>query len=286
MNLAIEVIKILFLSLVEGVTEWLPVSSTGHLILTEEFITLNQSTAWWEFFLIFIQLGAILAVVVLFFNKLNPFRLKKTQTAKTKRINLLAGIQFDQPTFILWLKVLVATIPAAIIGLLFDDFIEAKLLNPWVVSTALIIYGVVFVVIESGKRVKNNTTELADISFKTAFLVGLFQCLALVPGTSRSGSTIIGGMLLGLKRVAITEFTFFMAIPVMFGASLLKLVKTGLIFSTQEWLLLIFGFVMSFIFSVLAIKFLINYVKKHDFKAFGYYRIALGLIVLAYFLFK
>ncbi len=278
-----EFIKILILSLVEGITEWLPVSSTGHLILAEEFIKLNQSTEFWEFFLIFIQLGAILAVIVLFFNKLNPFRLKKTATRKTKRIDLIGNLQFDQPTFELWLKVIVASIPAAIFGLTLDDFIEEKLLKPGVVAVALIIYGITFIVIESQPKTKTQNISLNQIDYKTALAVGFFQVLALIPGTSRSGATIIGGILLGLERIAITEFTFFMAIPVMFGASLLKLLKVGLIFNSTEWLLLIFGFVMSFVISIFAIKFLIGYIKKHDFKVFGWYRIGLGLLVLAYF---
>ncbi len=282
--LILEFIKIFILSLVEGITEWLPVSSTGHLILAEQFIKLNQSTEFWEFFLIFSQLGAILAVIVLFFNKLNPFRLKKTATKKTKRIDLIAGLQFDQPTFELWLKVIVATLPAVVFGLTLDDFIEEKLLNPWVVAVALIIYGAAFIVIESRpKSLRQSKTSLEKLSYKTALMIGFFQVLAMIPGTSRSGATIIGGILLGMQRVAITEFTFFMAIPVMFGASLLKLLKVGLIFNATEWSLLIFGFVMSFLISILAIKFLVGYIKKHDFKIFGWYRIALGLIVLIYF---
>ncbi len=280
----IEILKILILSLVEGITEWLPISSTGHLILVEQFVKLNQSTEFWEFFLIFIQLGAILSVIVLFFNKLNPFRLKKTASMQTKRIDLIGELQFDQLTFELWLKVIVATIPAVIFGLTLDDFIEEKLLNPWVVSVALIVYGIAFIMIESRPKVKTKKISLNQISYKTALLVGFFQVLALIPGTSRSGATIIGGILLGMERVAITEFTFFMAIPVMFGASLLKLLKVGLIFNLTEWFLLIFGFVMSFLVSIMAIKFLVNYIKKHDFKAFGWYRIVLGIVVLIYFI--
>ncbi len=282
----IEIIKIFILSLIEGVTEWLPVSSTGHLILTEDFIKLNQSAEFWNFFLIFIQLGAILAVIGLFFNKLNPFRLQKTETKKDSRINLVVGLQFDRPTFELWLKVIVATLPALVLGLAFDDFIEEKLLNPWVVAVALVVYGIAFIVVESRPKLTKKAISLTDLSYKTALLVGFFQVLAMVPGTSRSGATILGGLILGMQKTAIAEFSFFMAIPVMFGASLLKIVKIGLIFSASEWCLLLFGFIMSLLVSVFAIKFLLNYIKKHDFKVFGWYRIMLGLIVLLYHMFK
>ncbi len=265
-----DLIRTILLGIVEGITEWLPISSTGHLIIIEELIGRISSDAFMEMFDVVIQLGAILAVVVIYFNKLNPFDRQKSQTEKTNTINL-------------WLKVIIASIPAAVIGLLFDDWMNEHLFNPYVVAIALIVYGIAFIVIEN-KRNKDSVKckNLDKLPLKTAVGIGLFQVLSLVPGTSRSGSTIIGGLLLGTSRYVATEFTFFLAIPVMFGASFLKLFKFGLP-SFYELIMLIFGMAVSFIVSVLAIKFLLSYIKKNNFKIFGYYRIALGLLVLVYF---
>lgn len=265
----LEIIKTILFGIVEGITEWLPISSTGHMILLEQFLKLNVTQEFWKMFLVVIQLGAILAVVVLYFNKLNPFSTKKTTEQK-------------KDTWILWSKVLVACVPAAIIGLLFEDIIDKFLDNPFIVSIMLIIYGIAFIIIES-KNKRSSITQLKDLTYKTAVIIGIFQLLALIPGTSRSGATILGGILIGTSREIAAEFTFFLAIPVMFGASLLKLLKFGLVFTGQELTILIIGLVTSFIVSILAIKFLMNYIKKNDFKVFGYYRIILGIIVLAYF---
>lgn len=265
-----DLIRTIILGIVEGITEWLPISSTGHLIIIQELIGYISSDRFMEMFNVVIQLGAILAVVVIYFNKLNPFDKRKAETEKMNTINL-------------WLKVIIASIPAAIIGLLVDDWMDEHLFNPYVVAIALIVYGVAFIVIEN-KRNKDSIKckNLDKLPLKTAIGIGLFQVLSLVPGTSRSGSTIIGGLLLGTSRYVATEFTFFLAIPVMFGASFLKLIKFGLP-NFYELVMLIFGMAVSFIVSVLAIKFLLSYIKKNNFKIFGYYRIALGLLVLVYF---
>ncbi len=264
-------LKVFILSLVQGVTEWLPVSSTGHMIIVDEFLQLGQSVEFKELFLILVQLGSIMAVVVLFFNKLNPVDFKQKK--------------FKPETIELWKKVLVASIPAAIIGLAFDDLIDEYLFNAPVVVVMLIVYGIGFIVVENQKR-PAETKDLDKITYRQALLVGAFQVLALVPGTSRSGATILGGLLLKIKRTVIAEFSFFMAIPVMFGASLLKLIKVGFDLTAAEWLLIGFGCVVAFVVSLLAIKFLLNYVKNHDFKIFGWYRIGLGALLLIYFLFK
>lgn len=265
----IEIVKIIILGIVEGITEWLPISSTGHLILVEDLLKLNQSTAFTSTFLILIQLGAILAVVSTFFRKLNPFSKRKTPQQK-------------QQTWQLWFKVIVGSVPAMILGLLFDDLIESKLLTPLTVAIALIVYGVAFIVLERRNKHRNEQvmTDLNEISYRQALGIGCFQALALIPGTSRSGSTILGGMLLGMKRLAIAEFAFFLAIPAMFGASTLKLIKTGWSFTFNEWILLAIGFVVALLVSLLVIRWLLNYIKKHDFQAFGWYRIVLGAIVL------
>lgn len=265
-----DLIRTIILGIVEGITEWLPISSTGHLIIIQELIGYISSDSFMEMFNVVIQLGAILAVVVIYFNKLNPFDKRKAETEKMNTINL-------------WLKVIIASIPAAIIGLLLDDWMDEHLFNPYVVAIALIVYGIAFIVIEN-KRNKDSIKckNLDKLPLKTAIGIGLFQVLSLVPGTSRSGSTIIGGLLLGTSRYVATEFTFFLAIPVMFGASFLKLIKFGLP-NFYELIMLIFGMAVSFIVSVLAIKFLLSYIKKNNFKIFGYYRIALGLLVLVYF---
>lgn len=271
----LEIIKIIILGIVEGITEWLPISSTGHLILVEDLLKLGQSEKFISTFLILIQLGAILAVAGTFFHKLNPFSSTKTEVKRYQ-------------TWSLWLKIIIGSIPAMILGLLFDDIIEEKLLNPITVAIALIAYGIAFIIIERRNADRDNLDliTLDKMSLKQAFGIGCFQALALIPGTSRSGSTILGGTLLGMKRVAIAEFSFFLAIPVMFGASFLKLFKIGFIFSVTEWLLLGLGFIVALIISLLVIRWLLNYIKKHDFQIFGWYRIILGLMVLASFIWK
>lgn len=271
----LEILKVILLGIVEGITEWLPISSTGHLILVDEFVKLNASDAFKEMFNVVIQLGAIMAVVVLYFHKLNPFSSKKTKEQKVQTIDL-------------WFKVVVACIPAAVLGILFDDWMEEHFHNYIVVSIMLIVYGVLFIVIENwNKKNKPSVTALSNLTYKTALLIGVFQVLSLVPGTSRSGATIIGALLLGVSRYVAAEFTFFLAIPVMFGASglkILKFVMEGGGFTGMEAAMLILGCVVAFFVSVLAIKFLMGYIKKNDFKVFGYYRIILGVLVLGYFI--
>ena len=272
----IEILKVIFLGIVEGITEWLPISSTGHMILVDEFIKLNVSDAFKEMFFVVIQLGAIMAVIVLYFKKLIP--LKK----ESDKIN------WDKDALNLWLKIIVACMPAAVIGLLFEEQIDNIFYNAFVVALMLIVYGVLFIIIEK-RNIKVNTDSLEKLSYKTALLIGAFQVLSLIPGTSRSGATILGAMLLGTSREVAAEFTFFLAIPVMAGASALKLLKyflDGAVFSGFEIAVLITGMVTAFIVSVLAIKFLVGYIKKNDFKVFGWYRIVLGLIVLLYFVCK
>lgn len=267
----IEILKVLVFGIVEGFTEWLPISSTGHMILLDEIIPLNVTKDFKDMFLVVIQLGAILAVVVLYFHKLNPF--SPTKKANQKRATLR-----------LWYKIIVACLPAAVFGVLIDDWMEAHLMNSYVVSAMLIIYGVFFIVIERWNKGRAPVmAKVGQISYQAAFYIGLFQVLALVPGTSRSGATILGAMLLGCSRGAAAEFSFFLGIPVMFGASLLKVVKFGFHFNGMEVFYLIFGMVVAFLVSVYSIKFLMGYIRKHDFTVFGYYRIALGVIVLGYF---
>jgi len=265
----LEIFKAVLLGIVQGITEWLPISSTGHMILLDEFIKLNFSDIYVNTFLVVIQLGSILAVLTLYFHKLNPFSNKKTLNEK-------------HDTMSLWFKVIIAIIPSGIVGILFDDKINEVFYNPIAVALALIIYGIIMIYIENGKR-KSVTKDFSGLSYKLAFSIGVFQCLALIPGTSRSGSTIIGAMLLGTSRYVATEFSFFMAIPTMFGASAIKLLKSGLSFTGFEWAVLGIGSLVAYIVSIIAIKFLVDYIKKHDFKAFGYYRIILGFIVLVYF---
>lgn len=278
----LEWLKVLLLGIIEGITEWLPISSTGHLILVDEFVKLNQSEAFMEMFNVVIQLGAILAVVVLYWGRLWPFHTKKNAVEKSGKL-LDNYCYMDK--IVLWLKIVVACLPAMIIGLPLDDWMEEHLHNGFVVALALIFYGVVFIVIENyNKKRKPRIGSLSDLSFKDAFLIGVFQVLSLIPGTSRSGSTIIGGILIGTSRELAAEFTFFLAIPVMFGASAIKLLKFGLAFTAAELAVLISGMVVAFVVSILAIKFLMGYIKKHDFKVFGWYRIILGIIVLLYFL--
>lgn len=272
----LEILKAILFGIVEGITEWLPISSTGHMILLDEFIHLGVSEEFYKLFEVVIQLGAILAVVIMYFKTIFPWGFGKTKEDTKNTLNL-------------WGKILVACIPAAIIGILFDDWLDEHLYNSVVVSLALIVYGIIFIVIESKNFGKRNTKKLNDITYKQALGVGGFQLLSLIPGTSRSGSTIIGGLILGLERSVAAEFTFFLAIPVMAGASFLKLVKyvldVGFVFQASELLLLGVGCLVAFIVSILIIKFLMNYIRKHDFKVFGWYRIALGILVLAYFLF-
>lgn len=269
----IEILKVIFLGIVEGITEWLPISSTGHMLLVDEFISLNASDAFKEMFFVVIQLGAILAVVTIFWNKMWPFQLKdKTQSVMKK------------DTWSMWFKTVIACIPGAIVTLLFDNYIEAHLHTAVVISIALIFYGVAFIVIENWNKTRTPKVEtLNDITYKTAFLIGMFQVLSIIPGTSRSGATIIGALLIGVSRVAAAEFTFFLAVPVMFGLSALKLIKFGLSFTGSELAILIIGCVVAYLVSIVVIKFLMSYIKKHDFKVFGWYRIVLGVIVLVYF---
>ena len=256
----IELLKVIFLGIVEGITEWLPISSTGHLILVEEFIKLNVSEDFWEMFMVVIQLGAIMAVVVLYFKDLWPFRNKKPKHNNVTKIEKTAGVicrfvKIDK--MVMWFKILVSCLPSIIIGLPFNDLIEEKFNNYFVVSVMLIVYGILFIVIEDyNKKRTPSINRIEEISWKTAFLIGVFQLLAVIPGTSRSGATIIGGIFLGTSRTLAAEYTFFLAIPTMFGASLLKLVKFGLGFSQNELVILITGMVVSFVVSILAIKFL------------------------------
>lgn len=273
-----ELLKSIVLGIVEGITEWLPISSTGHMILVDELIKLKTSDAFKEMFLVVIQLGAILAVVLMFFHKLNPFSKKKTGQQKRE-------------TWDMWLKVLIASIPAGVAGILFDDAIDSMLtgaLNVIIVATALIIYGVLYILLENRRR--NPTIKTVnDISYKTALLMGVFQMLALVPGTSRSGSTILGGIILGASRTVAAEFSFFMSIPAMVGGSAIKMLgffTDGNAITGSEWAILITGTLVSFLVSVVAIKFLMSYIRRHDFKAFGYYRIVLGLVVIIYCIIK
>lgn len=270
-----ELIKVFILGVVEGITEWLPISSTGHMLLVDEFLKLNMSEAFKSMFIVVIQLGAILAVVVIFWKKMFPFQFKD----KTKPI-----VQKD--TFFLWFKVLVACIPSGVIGILFDDILEEKLHTPFVIAAMLIFYGVLFIIIEQwNKRRTPKVSKLEDITYQTALLIGAFQVLSLIPGTSRSGATIIGALLIGVSRTAAAEFTFFLAVPSMLGASLFKLVKFGFDFTGTEIVTLLFGMVIAFLVSIIVIKFLMGYIKKHDFKAFGWYRIVLGILVILYFAF-
>ncbi len=273
----VEWLKVVLLGIVEGITEWLPISSTGHMILVDEFVHLNVSEEFMNMFLVVIQLGAILAVVVLYFTKLWPFHYNPKKSSILERY-------VDMEKMVLWFKILVACVPAIVVGLPLNDFFEEKFYNYVVVALMLIIYGVLFIVIENYNRKRTpEITCLEDITFRTAFGIGLFQVLSLIPGTSRSGSTIIGGILLGTSRTIAAEFTFFLAIPVMFGASLLKLVKFGFHFTGTEAAILLVGMTVAFAVSIIAIKFLMGYIKKHDFKAFGWYRIVLGILVLGYF---
>lgn len=267
----IEILKVIVLGIVEGFTEWLPISSTGHMILVDEIIHLNQPKDYMDMFLVVIQLGAILAVVVLYFHKLNPFSPKKSRAQ-------------NKSTMILWSKIVLACIPAAVIGLMVNDIMEKYLTNSYVVAAALIIYGILFLFIENHNKYRNfEVQKVGEISYQTAFYIGLFQLLSMIPGTSRSGSTILGAMILGCSRESSAEFSFFLGIPVMFGASFLRIVKYGMNYTGPQIFYLLFGMVIAFLVSIYAIKFLMGYIRQHDFKFFGYYRIILGAIVFLYF---
>ncbi len=272
----IELLKTVFFGIVQGITEWLPVSSTGHMILLEEFFQLKVSKEFWDMFLVVIQFSSILAVVLLYARRLNPFASGKTAQQK-------------KDTLTLWKKVLVGVLPAGIIGVLFDDWLNDHLYSPITVAFTLVLYGILFIVVENNnKHVKPSVTTVKDMSFRNALGIGLFQTLSLIPGTSRSGSTIIGAMILGNSRTVATEFSFFMAIPIMLGASSLKLlkyfIKTGIGFTATEVAILLTGLFVSFAVSVITIRLLVGYVRKNNFIPFGYYRIALGVLVFAYFL--
>lgn len=272
----LEIIKAIILGIVEGITEWLPISSTGHMILVDEFLKLNVSKEFMDMFLVVIQLGAIFAVILLYWKKIFPFKYDN-------------GIKIEKDTFIMWIKIIVACLPAAIVGLLFDDKLNELFFNPTTVAIMLILFGILFIVIENyNKGKKSNINSLAEITYTVAIMIGLFQLIAAIfPGTSRSGATIVGALLIGVSRTVAAEFTFFLAIPVMFGASALKLVKfgldTGFAMTGNELTILLVGMVVAFVVSILAIKFLMSYIKNNDFKVFGWYRIILGIIVLAYF---
>lgn len=267
----LEALKVIILGIVEGITEWLPISSTGHLILVEEFVKLNFSQSYLDMFNVVIQLGAIMAVVVIYFHRLNPFSPKKTEKQKKMTLQL-------------WVKVVIASIPAGVVGILFNDFIEEKFNNSYVVATMLIVVGVLFIVIENRhKGRKPQITKISQMGVPVLIWIGVFQMLAMIPGTSRSGATIVGALALGVSRTAAADFTFFLAIPAMAGASLVKLRHFGFDFTGIELGLLLLGCVVSFVVSILAIKFLLKYIQNHDFKAFGYYRIVLGIIVFLYF---
>lgn len=269
-----DILKSIILGIVQGITEWLPISSTGHMILVDEFMQLNATPEFKEMFFVVIQLASVLAVLILFFGKLFPFRIKE-------------GFKFDKSIFILWCKIIVACLPAAVIGLIFDDWIDAVFYNYVVVAFMLILYGILFIDVENyRKRKPPKIDAISKITYKQALLIGGFQVLALIPGTSRSGATIIGALILGISRTVAAEFSFFLAIPVMFGASLLKLLKFGFSFSSNELIILAVGCLVSFLVSIIVIRFLMQYVAKHDFKIFGYYRIILGVLVFSYFILK
>lgn len=267
----IEILKAVFLGIVEGITEWLPISSTGHMILVEQFIQLNASDSFKEMFFVVIQLGAIIAVVLLYFNKLNPFSTRKNRAEKMKTMRI-------------WYKVIIGIIPAGVLGILFDDWLNEHLYNYQTVAIMLIVYGILFIVIENiNKHRPARIRSFEDLTYSTAFLIGMFQVLSLIPGTSRSGATILGAILLGSSRYIAAEYSFFLSIPIMFGASAVKLLKFGFDFTGLEVAVLLTGMAVAFIVSVIAIQFLLRYIKNNNFKAFGWYRIVLGILVIAYF---
>ena len=282
--MVLEIIKSILFGMVEGITEWLPISSTGHLILVEQFVKFKEvSPEFWNMFQVVIQFGAILAVVILYFKQIWPFTTNREKAIQ--KTGILSWV--DKNIMNLWGKILVACIPAAVVGVFFDEVFEALFYNPFCIALALIVFGIAFILIENwNKGKKSNKETNSQITYKDAFIIGIFQLLAAIfPGTSRSGATIIGGLWIGLSRPNAAEFTFYLAIPTMLGASLLKLVKFGFAFTGIELAVLFIGMLVSFVVSVVVIKFLMNYIKKHDFKVFGYYRIILGIIVLAYFFF-
>lgn len=274
MVLFIEILKAILFGVVEGITEWLPISSTGHMIILEDFVKMQVSEEFWNLFLVVVQLGAIMAVVVLMFNKIFPFNFDKKK-----------GSFIKMDIMNLWFKIIVACVPAAVVGICFDDILEKYLYNSIVVSIMLILFGIGFILVENKNNRKATVNHLNELTYKDAIMIGLFQLIAAIfPGTSRSGATILGALMIGVNRVVAAEFTFFLAIPVMFGASLLKILKFGFAFSGMEILLLLTGMITAFIVSVVVIKFLLSYIKKNDFKIFGYYRIILGIILIIYFL--
>ncbi len=267
----LDILKVIIFGIVEGITEWLPISSTGHLIILEKLLKLSQGDAFFEMFQVVIQLGAVLAVVVIYFHKLNPFSPKKTDNQKMM-------------TWQIWIKVLIGCVPAGIVGLLFDNLIDKWLYHWYIVAITLIVYGILFIVVENyQKGRKPKVTRMSELSVPMILIIGVFQMLALIPGTSRSGATIVGALMIGVSRSLAAEYTFFLAIPVMFGASLVKLVKFGFDFTVMQAVLLILGMAVSFVVSIVAIKFLLGYIRRNDFKVFGYYRIVLGIVVLLYF---
>lgn len=274
MEAFIDILKAVLFGIVEGITEWLPISSTGHMILLNEFVHMNVSAEFWDMFLVVIQLGAILAVVVLYWNDIFPFDFSGKAESVIKK-----------DTFVMWFKIVAACIPAAIVGVLFDDILEEYLYNPITVAIMLILFGIGFILIENNNHGKKaRVRSLKKLSYKDAIIIGLFQLIAAVfPGTSRSGATILGGLMIGVSRTVAAEFTFFLAIPVMLGASLLKILKFGFSFTGTEAAILIVGMVVAFVVSMIVIRFLMGYIKKHDFKPFGWYRIVLGVLVLVYF---
>lgn len=278
----LDILKAMLFGLVEGITEWLPISSTGHMILLDEFVKLNVSPEFWEMFLVVIQLGAILAVVVLFFPQIWPFGRKNNPYPVAEK-GLLSYCKKD--IWEMWFKIIAACLPAAIVGIFLDDFFESLFYNSICVAIALIVFGIGFILIENrNKGAVSGINSLSEITYKTALIIGLFQLIAAIfPGTSRSGATILGALLIGVSRTVAAEFTFFLAIPVMLGASLLKILKFGFAFSGNELAILLIGMVTAFVVSVVVIKFLMGYIKKHDFKVFGWYRIVLGILVLLYF---
>ncbi len=271
----IEILKVIFLGIVEGISEWLPISSTGHMILVDEFIKLNVSDAFKEMFFVVIQFGAIMAVVVLYFKQLLPFGLKEG----TKKLYV------KKDTMSMWGKIIVSCVPAAIVGVLFDDKIDELFYNWQTISVTLIVFGIAFIIIEKLNKGKSSgVSSIAELSYKSAFIIGMFQLIAAVfPGTSRSGATILGALMIGISRQVAAEYTFYLAVPVMVGASALKLLKFGFNYTVEEVIILLIGMVVAFVVSVLAIKFLVGYIKKHDFTAFGWYRIVLGALVILYF---
>ena len=278
-----EIIKVLILGIVEGITEWLPISSTGHMLLLYQLFHIDEQDPFWALFLVIIQLGAILAVIVMFFPRLWPFQRPDPEAHGGEK--LVSVLQM--PKIVMWLKILVSCIPAMIIGLTLDDWIEAHLYNYITVAVMLIVYGILFLLVENRNRGrKAQVRKIGQISWKLAFLIGIFQALAIIPGTSRSGATILGGILLGMSRKCASEYTFFLAIPTMFGASLLKVVKflkDGSGLTASQGGLIVFGMLVAFVVSILAIRFLLSYIRKHDFKVFGVYRIVLGVVVLLFF---